>query len=255
MIKFFRHIRQRMLKDNRISKYVLYAFGEIVLVVIGILLALQINNWNSKRLDHARNQKLLIKLSKELDLNIERASLLDSLFDNSFRDRFIFTDSLIHLMENNTLTSHLDYAVSEPVFYVNTFNLNTSVYEELKNTGSLYAVGTDSLVTEIQRYYQLCDRESFYNLNYSEGVNHLGRKCYEGWWDFNYLYRKNPEEAFKYHPWIKDPRSPHYINFRQYVGTARGHSQLMRLKLKGIIRESERLKNLIEIETKPLEQD
>ncbi len=49
MIKFFRQIRQRMLKENKVSKYMLYAFGEIVLVVIGILIALQINNWNEER--------------------------------------------------------------------------------------------------------------------------------------------------------------------------------------------------------------
>jgi hypothetical protein len=51
MIKFFRKIRQNMIKENRVSKYLLYAIGEIVLVVIGILIALSINNWNE-------NQKL-----------------------------------------------------------------------------------------------------------------------------------------------------------------------------------------------------
>ncbi|NNL82601.1 MAG: hypothetical protein HKP28_04370, partial [Winogradskyella sp.] len=49
MIKFFRHIRQSMINQNKTKKYVLYAVGEIVLVVIGILIALQINNWNENR--------------------------------------------------------------------------------------------------------------------------------------------------------------------------------------------------------------
>jgi len=49
MIKFFRKIRQKLLAQNRFSKYLLYAIGEIVLVVIGILIALQINNWNENR--------------------------------------------------------------------------------------------------------------------------------------------------------------------------------------------------------------
>ncbi|MGB5318748.1 DUF6090 family protein [Eudoraea sp.] len=48
MIKFFRRIRQQLLKENNLSKYLLYAIGEIVLVVIGILIALQINNWNQE---------------------------------------------------------------------------------------------------------------------------------------------------------------------------------------------------------------
>ncbi|MFC7357066.1 DUF6090 family protein [Jejudonia soesokkakensis] len=48
MLKFFRKIRQRLLTENKFSKYLLYAIGEIVLVVIGILIALQINNLNQK---------------------------------------------------------------------------------------------------------------------------------------------------------------------------------------------------------------
>ena len=53
MIKFFRRIRQQLLTENKFSKYVLYAIGEIILVVVGILIALSINNWNS-------NQKNLV---------------------------------------------------------------------------------------------------------------------------------------------------------------------------------------------------
>ncbi|MBT8306228.1 MAG: hypothetical protein KJN85_04770, partial [Maribacter sp.] len=49
MIKFFRKIRQQLLIENRTGKYLLYAIGEIVLVVIGILIALQINNWNEEK--------------------------------------------------------------------------------------------------------------------------------------------------------------------------------------------------------------
>lgn len=56
MIKFFRQIRQRLLAQSKFSKYLLYAIGEIVLVVIGILIALQINNWNESR-----------KLQEEID--------------------------------------------------------------------------------------------------------------------------------------------------------------------------------------------
>ena len=49
MIKFFRKIRQKLLSENKFSKYLLYAIGEIILVVIGILIALSINNWNQKQ--------------------------------------------------------------------------------------------------------------------------------------------------------------------------------------------------------------
>ena len=49
MIKFFRKIRQKLLSENKFSKYLIYAIGEIILVVIGILIALSINNWNQKQ--------------------------------------------------------------------------------------------------------------------------------------------------------------------------------------------------------------
>ncbi len=49
MIKFFRKIRQKLITENKFSKYLLYAIGEIILVVIGILIALQFNNRNEQR--------------------------------------------------------------------------------------------------------------------------------------------------------------------------------------------------------------
>ncbi len=66
MIKFFRKIRQRLLTENKFSKYLLYAIGEIVLVVIGILIALSINNWNE-----ANKQKILeVKFLKRLKTDL-----------------------------------------------------------------------------------------------------------------------------------------------------------------------------------------
>ena len=59
MIKFFRKIRQRLLTENKVSKYLLYAIGEIVLVVIGILIALQVNNWNQIR-HHKETQAIYL---------------------------------------------------------------------------------------------------------------------------------------------------------------------------------------------------
>ncbi len=54
MIKFFRKIRQRLLAENKFNKYLIYAIGEIILVVIGILIALQINNWNERNKTKAK---------------------------------------------------------------------------------------------------------------------------------------------------------------------------------------------------------
>ncbi len=71
MFKFFRKIRQKLLSENKLNKYLIYAFGEIILVVIGILIALQINNWN---LDQQTRKKEWAYL-QEIRTNLQRDSL------------------------------------------------------------------------------------------------------------------------------------------------------------------------------------
>lgn len=247
MLSFFRKIRLSLLSQNQMGKYAKYAIGEILLVVIGILIALAINNWNNERLKDNRDRELLSKLSAELDLNIQRSAFLDSLstISGGFKGRVEFTDSLLDIMNRGIEPTDLDFMVSKPVYYVNTFNLNTSVFEELKNTGSLYALGSDSLVAAIQKYYQLCERESFYNLSVGEETKFLSRKIYDGWWNFDHLFETNPQDAIEENPWLFDKKSPEYIALRQFVESSGGHAKLMRRKLKGIIEESSQLKELI----------
>ncbi|WP_369999593.1 DUF6090 family protein [Winogradskyella sp.] len=70
MIKFFRKIRQKLIVENRFNKYLLYAFGEIILVVIGILIALQVNNWNQRRLEKDEMHSYYNKLNEEVEEQI-----------------------------------------------------------------------------------------------------------------------------------------------------------------------------------------
>lgn len=71
MIKFFRKIRQRLLSESKFSKYMLYAIGEVVLVIIGILFALQINNWNSNKVAYNQELELYAKLLDDLNDNFK----------------------------------------------------------------------------------------------------------------------------------------------------------------------------------------
>lgn len=76
MIKFFRKIRQRLLSENKFSKYLIYAIGEIVLVVIGILIALQINNWNQRHSDKAKFMTLLHELATNLTREVDESEYI-----------------------------------------------------------------------------------------------------------------------------------------------------------------------------------
>ena len=69
MITLFRRFRQRLLSENKFSKYLIYAIGEIILVVIGILIALQVNNWNQNRIDSKIEKQLLTELLENLEVN------------------------------------------------------------------------------------------------------------------------------------------------------------------------------------------
>ena len=71
MIKFFRKIRYDLMEKNKTGKYLKYAIGEIVLVVIGILIALSINNWNESRKIGNKKQELILNLIRRLYLYVE----------------------------------------------------------------------------------------------------------------------------------------------------------------------------------------
>ncbi|MBC2838153.1 DUF6090 family protein [Robiginitalea sp. SC105] len=70
MIKFFRRIRQNLLSEGNTGRYFKYAIGEIVLVMIGILLALQVNDWNEQRKDRIREQVVLKQLQEDYQANL-----------------------------------------------------------------------------------------------------------------------------------------------------------------------------------------
>ena len=70
MIKFFRHIRKSLIQENQMGKYFKYAIGEILLVVIGILIALQINNWNEHRKSLQDQKATIASLKLEFQKNL-----------------------------------------------------------------------------------------------------------------------------------------------------------------------------------------
>ena len=72
MLKFFRKIRQQLLKQGNFRRYFFYAFGEILLVMIGILLALQVNKWNEWRKAKEEEKQMLEQIKGDLELEIKR---------------------------------------------------------------------------------------------------------------------------------------------------------------------------------------
>lgn len=91
MIRFFRHIRQRLLTRKKFSKYLLYAVGEILLVVVGILIALQVNNWNQERQERNLEKAYMDRLYEDLDGDLSGFHELQEIF---IRKRDFLTELL-----------------------------------------------------------------------------------------------------------------------------------------------------------------
>lgn len=77
MIILFRRFKQRLFTENKFTKYLLYAIGEITLVMIGILLALQVSNWNQERNQSKQEHKILV--SREADFTKSKERLFDAM--------------------------------------------------------------------------------------------------------------------------------------------------------------------------------
>ncbi len=152
MIKFFRKIRQRLLSENKFSKYLLYAIGEIILVVIGILIALQINNWNEGKKSQAKEHFVLSEIKSDLDLNIKSLNGIvytdNNSMDNCINALKIVIDNLEHTkVYHDSLANHFWLTFRFPVF-----DIKSSGYESLTSIG-IDLISDDTLRSNIGKYY------------------------------------------------------------------------------------------------------
>jgi len=120
MLKFFRKIRQNLLSENKTGKYFKYAIGEIILVVIGILIALQINNWNENRKQRIEELETLKNIRSDFS-----NAIIEFEENNNFRERIISsTRALYHIIptkENKYSKDQLDSLMSD-LFINPTYN-------------------------------------------------------------------------------------------------------------------------------------
>lgn len=157
MIKLFRKIRQRMLTENKFSKYLLYAIGEIILVVIGILIALSINNWNEDRKSRKQEVKYLKNLQTDIVLEIQNN-------DSLINYRAITAKAAAHLLDFKSLETGADILTLEhtiqQVFMRVAFIPTNNTYKELSSSGNLNYITNDSIkdyLLELDKMYVYID--------------------------------------------------------------------------------------------------
>ena len=172
MIKFFRNIRENLLNEGKTFNYFKYAIGEIVLVMVGILLALQVNNWNQNRINK-QNEKLILKeLHKEFISN--KIQLDTVLFYNqrSFQSvKYVRSKLPINMEQINldSLAYHLNY-----MGYNYTFNPSEGVTNALINSSTFNLISNDELRNLLIRWDDVVSDYQEEEINaYNNYINHL----------------------------------------------------------------------------------
>lgn len=149
MIKFFRKIRQSLLAENKFTKYLAYALGEIILVVIGILIALQINNWNTKN----QIREVEIKYLREIAKNL-KSDLTDVRFNNAFNQVRLNSSQVVleYLSTSDEIYSDTMDVYFGSLLYTTRSVMDYSAFDALKSRG-LEIISNDSLRQMISKLY------------------------------------------------------------------------------------------------------
>ena len=149
MLKFFRKIRLNLLSEGKSAKYLKYAIGEIVLVVIGILIALQINNWNENR----KEAKMEIEVLQEIAENLEEdiLSLENDIYLNqtSIKNIRIIEEAI----KNNAILPDSLMRRFGVVTFNPTYTLKWSGYKNLSNIG-FHILANDTIRESITNLYE-----------------------------------------------------------------------------------------------------
>ena len=160
MIKFFRNIRKNLLNEGKTLKYLKYAIGEIALVMIGILLALQVNNWNDER-------------KAKIETEAIRQSNLQEIYHDLQKDIISIDNIIDHLKRQKEASAYLLVIIESEEKYVsdslkfieNQFISTESIavdrtkntWDNLNSSGQLLSLKEDSLNTKLFEYYKFYD--------------------------------------------------------------------------------------------------
>ena len=151
MLRFFRHIRQRLLTDNKFSKYLLYAIGEILLVVLGILIALQVNNWNESKKEQALGNSYLERILREVKKDTSILVLKIRNADKLKRGYLNFIQKMHYPQATREDFVNLINSVE---FNVDELLLTDIAYTELVNTGRIDLIPNKNLKDQTTEYYR-----------------------------------------------------------------------------------------------------
>jgi Family of unknown function (DUF6090) len=193
MIKFFRHIRKEQMETGKTANYLKYAIGEIVLVVIGILIALQVNNWNEERKTRLQEHNTLEKLYEESQ---EIVSYLTSMY-NDYNGYIQSINKSAQALKNKTLgelnEDEFAFGVYSTAYYQG-ISPPKRAFDELNSTGKILNIRSENVRKSISDYYAFLE---YLNIQLVYFRNQFTKPVEEGGKDFIYKYDSNSEYKIK----------------------------------------------------------
>ncbi|MGI9530598.1 DUF6090 family protein, partial [Lutimonas sp.] len=163
MIPFFRKIRKKMADDNRPLKYMRYAVGEIVLVVVGILIALQINTWNEERKDRIRGISHLKEIRAELLFDSYQLDTVLKYLEVADKAGLYMNDFLLNRLEKIDSTKLKDAYLR--LGHLSVFNNTKISYNNLLSSGEINLIQNDT----IKRLLGFMHNEGNWDKSYHDG--------------------------------------------------------------------------------------
>ena len=181
MIKFFRKIRQRLLTENKFSKYLIYAIGEILLVVIGILIALSINDWNQFEKDRVKEKSILLNIKENLKIN---DSLINDYVKYHLKNNYSSQIIIETITNNKPYSDSLDLHFNRARFQIVGSNyLSYMGYEELKNVG-FDIIRNEALKNEILKLFEVTYSSKIQKLKWFDQIDpHREKNLYDNFTD------------------------------------------------------------------------
>ena len=175
MTPFFRRIRRKLANDNQFLKYSRYAIGEILLVVAGILIALQINNWNENRKHNQIVNNIYAVIKSDLQADIKGIDEIiswmesrDTIFLSVINNKLSYEDYTNHYYFTGIISGYPDII------------LKTRGLKLLESNSSIIEIEKDSLSVEINNFY------SYHNKEIEVALTEMSQDFHD-----NYLYWKN----------------------------------------------------------------
>ena len=153
MLFLLRKIRKKLMEKNRFTTYLLYAVGEIILVVIGILIALQINNWNAQRLNQKKEQGYLLEIKSNLETDLLQIDKVLT-FNKDKADKIM--ECFVEFQNIGTSTTTSNEILGRRLGVIGSFetlNPNRLGFENLQSAENIELISNSDLRKQILDYY------------------------------------------------------------------------------------------------------